>query len=333
MIDRSWRWSFAVLGVAAIQALFAPAVATAEPVDELVAKIGAIFAENPDQQARKAVLEGMRRAGDRDTATGEDLALAGLAAAALEGGNSPTACDYFRRGAEAGYVAAMHMYGECYANGILTANPTENIEKWYGLAATNGNWTSLCALGELRMLGRFLEPDGPRGLAECREAADNGSSSAQLTMADAYMSGTLVSRNHATAAQWYETAFESGGSAKAARSLAILHADGLHEQPTLGRAIEYAEHAARRGDPVGSLLAADLIVREISADEAGFADKLFGGLGFRGYYWARQAFMISPTEEGKQSAERFLRLFRDTVSDDVWRDWGQRAGQTSRSDM
>ena len=258
-----------------------------------------------DPEARRRWAEDILEKAEAEDASPALLSMAGFAYhMAKPKGKPAVACGYWRRAAEKDFAIAMHFVGECYARGWLTHNAKEELAYWYGKAVEAGHWTSLCALGELRMQGRILEKDVPQGIAECRTAAENGAMEAQLTMGDLFSNGTFLEPDYEIAARWYRLAFMQE-SPKAGYMLATLHFAGDYPQESQLLAAQYAEYAAIAGFSRAPELTARLIWTELTSDEVRFAERLYGELGWRHYYWLRRA------AEGQHGSPQIVDFYRD----------------------
>lgn len=88
----------------------------------------------------------------------------------------------------------------------------------------------------------------PQELSMTRQAAENGSASAQVLLAIAYLNGDAgLAKDGKLAAQWFERAALQGNGYAEAR-LADLYADGIGVARSLTIAADWRERAARRGN-------------------------------------------------------------------------------------
>jgi len=88
----------------------------------------------------------------------------------------------------------------------------------------------------------------PEELALTRRAAENGSASAQVLLAIAYLNGDAgLAKDGILAAQWFERAALQGNGYAEAR-LADLYADGIGVTKSMKIAADWRERAARRGN-------------------------------------------------------------------------------------
>lgn len=88
----------------------------------------------------------------------------------------------------------------------------------------------------------------PQELSMTRQAAENGSASAQVLLAIAYLNGDAgLAKDGKLAAQWFERAALQG-SGYAEGRLADLYADGIGVAKNLKIAADWRERAARRGN-------------------------------------------------------------------------------------
>lgn len=319
--------------VLAIPLSAGPALAqTQEPIAAFNDAIAKRFQTVATPDERRKMLETMAQTGQQDGANAAQVAAAGLALTALAGGDMARGCPLFGKAAQMGFVPAMHLYGECFSNSVLTQDAQQNIVYWYTKAAEGGNWSSLCALGELRMKGKILPSDPQRGMAECQNAAENGSTGAQLTIGDMFRTGTLVQEDPAAAAGWYRLAYESGDT-RGASKLAFMHFTKQYYQESTATALSLAEEAARKGDTLAALMAADFLMRALAEDETNAEARLTGPEGWRSYYWSRRAFERTSDDQVREGAEKILRIILSNVSQETLSGWEARYPETLPSAM
>lgn len=137
-------------------------------------------------------------------------------------GDLPTAMQWFRRAAEAGYSPAQVRLA------YILDQAEENREalKWYRRAAEQGDAEGQLGLGLMYGLGEGTEPDPKAAIEWITKAAEQGLTRAMATLARNYEAGGLGFRpNQALALQWLQRA-AAGGDHDSIRRLASAYRDG-----------------------------------------------------------------------------------------------------------
>ncbi len=151
-----------------------------------------------------------------------------------------------RRKAQAGDASAQFDLGLAYANGKfgLSADATE-AEKWYRMAADQGNYTAMNNLGVL-LIEDLDRPE--EGFKWVLQAAEQGYVRSMRVAGIYYREGTGVAKNIPEAIRWLQLAVDKGDGS-ACLNLGLLYTDGDDGvAKDLVKAMEYY----RKGDELGS---------------------------------------------------------------------------------
>jgi len=183
------------------------------------------------------------------------------------------ACDYYRRAAQKGHVAALFHASACgdpkseaalrmldlAAEGghplaqemkgrqCLGRNP--NVEcglVWLGWAAAQGRAGALSLLGWTYSTGEFVARDDKRAFGYLMDAARLGDAAAQNNVGQLYETGRGVPANAGEAFAWYKRAAEAGlGSGQV--NLARSYIEGRGTAPDRAAALFWLERAQKQG--------------------------------------------------------------------------------------
>lgn len=215
-------------------------------------------------------LERRANAGDaRASATLGGLHRLGIVAERSEA----KACDYYRRAAQKGQVAAQFHASACgdpkaeaamrmlelAAEGghplaqemkgrqCLGKNP--NVEcalVWLGRAAAQGRASAMSLLGWTYSTGEFVARDDKRAFGYLMDAARLGDAAAQNNVGQLYETGRGVPANAGEAFAWYKRAAEAGqGSGQV--NLARSYIEGRGIAPDRAAALFWLERAQKQG--------------------------------------------------------------------------------------
>jgi len=145
-----------------------------------------------------------------------------------------TARDWMLKSAEQGYPPAQEGMGRVYL-GRMTKNSSVrdygDADRWFRLAATQGNAEAQFWLGTGYEQGWFGGVDYGEALKWLRKAADQGHPNAQFCLAQMYEEGHGVAQNNVVAGRWYREAADHvptylGGVWEAQVELANMYRDG-----------------------------------------------------------------------------------------------------------
>jgi len=217
-------------------------------------------------------------------------------------------CAYEQK-ASAHRADAMHLVGLCHQNGAGGAPDRAKAEAAYRRAADMGFSKSKCALGQMLM----ADPaQASRGVALCEESAKAGDVDAQMTVANAYFSGSAGKKNLPEARKWYDLAAKQGKT-DAARRLGEMYAKGDGGKQDTKKAMELWTAAEKAGDPLVSILVADQLFTNLTGRPPGP-----GKYGFRNGVpvadlkvieeWCRQALKGDPRPDVQQRAKYALQI-------------------------
>ncbi len=146
----------------------------------------------------------------------------------------------------AGDVDAQYNLGTLYENGFGRPADAEKAARWYRSAAERRLDHARLALARLQRSGA-LEPGPDEDQIKLLEsAARRGLAEAQYELGVAYDHGLGVTRNHATAAGWYQRAAEQGLT-DAQFNLAALYDEGLGTPRDFAMAHHWYTRAADSG--------------------------------------------------------------------------------------
>lgn len=143
----------------------------------------------------------------------------------------------------------------------------------------------------------------PEELSMTRQAAENGSASAQVLLAIAYLSGDAgLAKDGRLAAQWFERAALQG-SGYAEGRLADLYADGIGVAKNLKVAADWRERAARRGNVDAQFKLGQMYLE---------------GMGVTADRQRARSWLQSAAEEGNREAAYLLaRMYREGLGGPV----------------
>ena len=169
--------------------------------------------------------------------------------------------------AEEGSIGGAVMLGHFYRSGIGTAVDTALAIEAYSAAAERGK--SIEAMNSLASL-YAADPDlsvRRQALTWLQRAAEAGSVSAQVKLAETYAAGDIVARDQLQSIKWYQRAIDAGDTTAlkslvatfeqidtpaalqlAQEALELATADGVQDAPLI-----YADFLARQGDPVAAV--------------------------------------------------------------------------------
>lgn len=218
-------------------------------------------------------------------------------------------CAYEQKAA-ARRADAMHLVGMCYQSGVGGAQDKAKAEAAFTTAAEKGFPASKCALGQMLM----AEPQrAARGLTLCEEAAAAGDADAQVTVGNAYFSGSAGKRDFAAARKWYEMAAKQN-KVDATRRLGEMYARGDGGPKDAKKAMEMWTAAEKAGDPMVSILVADQLFSNLTGGRTPGPGKY----GFKGGVpvsdievveeWYQQALKRDPRPDVQQRAKYALSI-------------------------
>jgi len=138
------------------------------------------------------------------------------------------------RSAEQGYVPAQTGMAELYITGVKDDGPIphrDDAEKWFRLAAAQGDADAQFWLGAAYQRGWFGAFDDQEALKWLRKAAAQGLPNAQFRLGQMYEDGEGVPESNPLAASWYRKAADHsptylGGVWEAEVQLAYMYRDG-----------------------------------------------------------------------------------------------------------
>lgn len=218
-------------------------------------------------------------------------------------------CAYEEK-ASATRADAMHLVGMCHQTGAAGAADKAKAEAAFTKADQMGFPQSKCALGQMLM----AEPArAKQGLTLCEQSAKAGDADAQMTVGNAYFSGTVGKPNRGEARKWYEMAARQG-KADANRRLGEMYAQGDGGKKDPKKAMQYWTAAEKAGDPLVSILVADHLFANISGGKKPGP----GTYGFKGGVpvadlevieeWYKQALERDPRPDVKERAKYALAI-------------------------
>lgn len=139
--------------------------------------------------------------------------------------NPVVACEWFERAAQGNIPTAQYMTGFCHEQGIHRPIDSVKAAHWYQMAAQAGQLHSYCRLGNLIMTESGITEDFTSAFDSCRNAAMQGSISAQIWMGKFYLQGTPAIQNLQEAYRWFLAAAHKQ-SAEAFYYLGIMKKQG-----------------------------------------------------------------------------------------------------------
>ena len=183
------------------------------------------------------------------------------------------ACDYYRRAAQKGDVAALFHASNCgdsksaadehlrelaavgghpvaqemKGRQCLRGNPDfECALTWLGRAAAQGRASAMSLLGWIYSTGKLVPHDDKRAFAYFVDAAKLGDVAAQNDVGQIYETGRGTAANGGEAFNWYKRAAEAGlGSAQV--NLARCYIEGRGTAPNRTAATFWLERARKQG--------------------------------------------------------------------------------------
>ena len=215
-------------------------------------------------------LDQRAKAGDaRASATLGSLYRLGIVAERSEA----KACDYYRRAARNGHVAALFHASACAdpkseaakqlrelaaegghpvaqeMKGRQCLREKQDVEcalAWLGRAAAQGRAGAMSLLGWTYSTGELVPRDDQRAFAYLMDAAKLGDAAAQNNVGQMYETGRGAPANGGEAFTWYKRAAEAGlGSAQV--NLARSYIEGRGTAPDRAAAIFWLEQARKQG--------------------------------------------------------------------------------------
>ena len=144
------------------------------------------------------------------------------------------AARWMLKSAEQAYVPAQAGMGKVYIAGVKGDGPIPHhgdAEKWFRLAAAEGNADAQFWLGTAYQRGWFGGFDDREALEWLRKAAAQGLPNAQFSLGQMYEDGEGVAESNSLAAWWYRKAADHspgylGGVWEAEVQLAYMYRDG-----------------------------------------------------------------------------------------------------------
>jgi len=145
-----------------------------------------------------------------------------------------SAASWMLKSAEQEYVPAQTGMGELYIAGVKDDGPIPHrgdAEKWFRLAAAQGDANAQFWLGAAYQRGWFGAFDDQEALKWLRKAAAQGLPNAQFRLGQMYEDGEGVPESNPLAASWYRKAADHspaylGGVWEAEVQLAYMYRDG-----------------------------------------------------------------------------------------------------------
>ena len=145
-----------------------------------------------------------------------------------------SAASWMLKSAEQEYVPAQTGMGELYIAGVKDDGPIphrDDTEKWFRLAAAQGDADAQFWLGAAYQRGWFGAFDDQEALKWLRKAAAQGLPNAQFRLGQMYEDGEGVPESNPLAASWYRKAADHspaylGGVWEAEVQLAYMYRDG-----------------------------------------------------------------------------------------------------------
>ncbi|MCV2885135.1 sel1 repeat family protein [Aestuariibacter sp. AA17] len=162
--------------------------------------------------------------------------------------NIDNACEWFERAAKSGIPQAMKKAGDCAlraASNAPKAVSQDTAIAWYRAAMAEGIHGAGCSAGKL-LIDSGVPKNINEGLALCTQAAEKGSTSAAVLLADLYYHGDLIEQNFPLALRLYQQA-NPQSNAHAAFQIAIMFDYGLAVPTDLRQSAYWYEVAASQG--------------------------------------------------------------------------------------
>ena len=160
--------------------------------------------------------------------------------------NPAVACAWFGKAAQGNIPAAQQFFGDCLAAGVGQQADGKAAEAWYQKAAQSGIAYGLCSAGQLYITGQLVAKDIAHGLGLCAQAAQAGSTSAMLRIAEYYRDSADVPQDLAAARYWYQLAAENHDHLAQYR-LGVMLGQGQGGDANPALALSWLEHAASEG--------------------------------------------------------------------------------------
>lgn len=157
--------------------------------------------------------------------------------------------EWYRKGAAAGFAAAMFSVAWQYAHGEAVAADPAQAFAWYERAAKAGHARAAYFAGDALMSGTGVPKDPARGVALLRQAAEGGNRLAMVDYGFALDKGNGVPEDKAAAFGWYRKGGELG-SGTGAFNTGVFYRDGLGGvQQNRGAAFYWFLRAAMAATP------------------------------------------------------------------------------------
>jgi TPR repeat protein len=146
--------------------------------------------------------------------------------------------------AEAGGPNAQVILGGLYYRGQGVPRDVGEAQKWFEMAADQGNALGETSLGRLYLGNKNFE----RALYWFGQAANQGDAGGETSLAGLYYTGEGVPKNYQTAIEWYRKAADQG-DVDSEDSLGTIYSDGQAVPVNYGEALKWYQRAADQGDP------------------------------------------------------------------------------------
>jgi TPR repeat protein len=138
--------------------------------------------------------------------------------------------------------------------------------KWLRRAAERRHLPAIDLLSLIARRGKRPPTDSRDALARLETNAREGSLRTQLLLADMYLQGRGVQKNHWKAAAWAREAAKRG-DARGQHLLALLYIFGDPEQQDLDKAFVWCQKAARQGEPASQGMLGDCYFWAMGTDK------------------------------------------------------------------
>ncbi len=173
--------------------------------------------------------------------------------------------------AQTGNLTALNMLGQIFENGVPDAVSADVAQafSYYKIASDEGDPGSKLRMASMMLEGKGTLLDVDSGIAILEGLAGNGSSDANLILAEFYAGaiGNGTSKDLAKAFSYYRTAADAGsGTAQVQTALMLLRGEGTEQNQKTG--MELLQDAADKGNP-DALIALGTIFQ---SGEAGTVD-------------------------------------------------------------
>lgn len=175
-----------------------------------------------------------------------DLAVSQARAINYSGGNNNLAFAWLKKAAEQNHTEANYWLGQCYLNGIGTAQNDESAFERFWKAAEQEIAESQYSLACCYFEGKGIKQNDELGLQWCKKAAERGIATAQYRLAQCYFDGDYVEQNNELALSWLKKSAEKHYS-KAQSRLADCYAQGIGVKKSDQQAYDWHTKAAISG--------------------------------------------------------------------------------------